>query len=89
MPGHEFSSLCEELLEAGLPAEFPAVIVSRATAPDQRHQYTTVAALDSLPRLASPSILLLGWALQGAEGKQSVEEEPAAIACAELMLASE
>ena len=51
MPGHEFSSLRGELLEAGLPAEFPAVIVSRATAPDQRHQYTTVAALDSLPRL--------------------------------------
>lgn len=89
MPGHEFGRLREELLEAGLPPDFPAVIVSRATAPDQRHQYTTVGALDSLPRLESPSILLLGWALQGAEGKPSVEEEPAAIACAELMLASE
>ena len=89
MPGHEFSSLRGDLLEAGLPAEFPAVIVSRATASDQRHRYTTVGALDSLPRLESPSILLLGWALKGAEEKLSVEEESAAIACAELMLASE
>jgi siroheme synthase len=83
MPGHEFTNLREELLEAGLPPDVPAVIVSRATEPGQRHQYTTVGHLDSLPRLESPSILLMGWALEGAA------EKSRAIDCAELMLASE
>ncbi|MGD0962412.1 MAG: uroporphyrinogen-III C-methyltransferase [Candidatus Acidiferrales bacterium] len=83
MPGHEFSNLRAELLEAGLPGAVPAVVVSRATAQDQRHQYTTVGDLDSLPRLESPSILLMGWSLQGAGEKSRT------IDYAELMLASE
>jgi siroheme synthase len=83
MPGHEFAELRVELLEAGLPGEVPAVIVSRATTADQRHQYTTVGNLDSLPRLESPSILLIGWALEGAD------EKSRALGCAELMLASD
>jgi len=89
MPGHEFSNLREELLEAGLSRDVPAVIVSRATTPHQRHQFTTVGNLDSLPQLESPSILLMGWALEGS-GKKSREEAVShAIDCAELMLASE
>lgn len=83
MPGHEFSNLREELLEAGLSRDVPAVIVSRATTPHQRHQFTTVGNLDSLPQLESPSILLMGWALGGAGDVSH------AIDCAELMLASE
>jgi uroporphyrin-III C-methyltransferase len=89
MPGHEFSSLREDLLEAGLPAEFPAVIVSRATAPDERHQFTTVGQLHSLPRFESPSILLLGRALKGVEENYRGEEASSAIDYAELLLASE
>ena len=39
MPGHDFTTLRNELIGAGLPVAIPAVIVSRATAPDQRrHQ---------------------------------------------------
>ncbi len=89
MPGHEFSNLREELLEAGLSRDVPAVIVSRATTPDQRHQFTTVGNLDSLPQLESPSILLMGWALEGAGEKARLEAVSRAIECAELMLASE
>jgi uroporphyrin-III C-methyltransferase len=88
MPGHEFGNLREELLEAGLPGEVPAVIVSRATTPDQRHQYTTVGDLAALPRLESPSILLLGWALRGAEEKPRADDTSRAIDYAELILAS-
>jgi uroporphyrin-III C-methyltransferase len=91
MPGRNFSGLRGELLEAGLPGEVPAVIVSRATSPEQCHHYTTVANLHLLPRLESPSVLLLGWALESA-GEQSGarrEEASHAIDCAELMLASE
>jgi uroporphyrin-III C-methyltransferase len=89
MPGHEFSNLREELLEAGLSRDVPAMIVSRATTPDQRHQFTTVGNLDSLPHLESPSILLMGWALEGAGEKSREEAVSHAIDCAELMLASE
>jgi uroporphyrin-III C-methyltransferase len=83
MPGHEFASFRDELLEAGLPTGFPAVIVSRATSSDQRHQFTTVGNLDSLPRFESPAILLMGWSLEQAA------EKARAIDYAELMLASE
>jgi len=89
MPGHEFSSIRQELLEAGLSRDVPAVIVSRATAPDQRHQFTTVGNLDTLPQLESPSILLMGWALEGAGEKSRAETMSRAIDCAELMLTSE
>ena len=89
MPGHEFNNLRKELLEAGLSRDVPAVIVSRATTPEQRHQFTTVGNLDSLPELESPSILLMGWALEGAGEKSREEDVSHAIDCAELMLASE
>lgn len=65
MPGHEFAALREELLGAGLPGDLPAVLVSRATTPEQRTQYTTIENLVSLQRLKAPSILLIGRSLEG------------------------
>jgi len=81
--------LREELLEAGLPPEVPAVIVSRATAPDQRHQYTTIGKLDVLPRLEPPSILLLGWTLAATGSKSLAGDASRAFDYAELILARE
>jgi uroporphyrin-III C-methyltransferase len=89
MPGHDFSALRQELLDAGLPGEIPAAIVSRATTAEQRQQFTTVGNLDKLTGLASPSILLIGRALEGAAEKPRAESIAHAIECAELMLASE
>jgi uroporphyrin-III C-methyltransferase len=89
MPGHEFRNLRDELLEAGVMGEMPAVIVSRATSPNQCHQYTTVAHLDLLAHMESPSILLIGWALESAGEKPRDKSLSDAIDCAELMLASE
>ena len=63
MPGHDFNILRTELIGAGLPAAIPAVIVSRATAPDQRHKSSTLENLAKLPRMDSPAVLLIGWAL--------------------------
>src|SRR5579862_6843966 len=37
MPGHDFTTLRDKLIGAGLPNAIPAVIVSRATTPAQRH----------------------------------------------------
>jgi uroporphyrin-III C-methyltransferase len=66
MPGHDFAGLRDELLAAGLDEDIPAAIVSHATTPQQRHQYTTLAELDKLPRMHSPSILLIGRVLEDA-----------------------
>lgn len=89
MPGHEFGNLRAELLEAGLSPEIPAVIVSRASTPDQRHQFTTLADLNALPRFDSPSILLIGRSLEDSSRKLALERISHAIDTAELMLSSD
>ncbi|MGH9713874.1 MAG: uroporphyrinogen-III C-methyltransferase [Candidatus Acidiferrales bacterium] len=66
MPGHDFTALASELLDAGLSPSTPAVIVSRATAADQREWSATLAELSTAPRLGTPSILLIGRSLERA-----------------------
>lgn len=60
MPGRNLSSLRRNLLDAGFAPDLPAVIVSRASTPEQREWPTTLAELDSAPTMDAPSILLLG-----------------------------
>lgn len=60
MPGRDLPTLRRELLAAGFAPDFPAVIVSRASTPEQREWATTVAGLDQAPPFDPPSILLLG-----------------------------
>jgi uroporphyrin-III C-methyltransferase len=66
MPGHDFASLRTQLLAAGCAADVPAALVSRATAPDERYRFSTVGALDKLPPMDSPAILLVGRSLNSA-----------------------
>lgn len=89
MPGQEFGGLRQQLLEAGLPSETPAVIVSRATTAEQRQQFTTVGDLASLPRFEAPSILLIGRSLEGANAKARVEKLSRTSDYPELILAKE
>jgi uroporphyrin-III C-methyltransferase len=63
MPGRNLSRLRQEFLEAGLPPDFPAVIVSKASTPEQREWPTTLAELDNALEMEAPSILLLGRSL--------------------------
>ena len=88
MPGHEFSSLRRELLDAGLPAEIPAAVVSCATTPEERHHFATIGELTRLPRLESPSILLIGKSLQSAQEKSRAGSLSRALEYADLILAS-
>ena len=73
MPGHEFGAFAGELLAAGLPAETPSVIVSRATAPDEHRHWTTLGQLRHAPHMKSPTILLIGRSLQRAGSEIDVE----------------
>jgi uroporphyrin-III C-methyltransferase len=73
MPGRDLSALRNELLEAGLPAETPAAIVSRVTAPQQREWLTTIGNLNSLPAVEAPSLLLIGRPLERAQISATAE----------------
>jgi uroporphyrin-III C-methyltransferase len=71
MPGRSLSRLRQELLDAGLPPDFPAVIVSKASSPEQREWPTTLGELDTAPQMEAPSILLLGHSLARATQNSS------------------
>jgi uroporphyrin-III C-methyltransferase len=73
MPGRNLTALRDELIEAGLPLDIPAAIVSRVASPGQRESLTTLGKLDFLPAVESPSILLIGRALESANQHASLE----------------
>lgn len=60
MPGRNYTELSEKLRAAGLAAETPCAIVSRATTPDQRTHVARIGDLASSPQLASPVLLIVG-----------------------------
>jgi uroporphyrin-III C-methyltransferase len=60
MPGSNFETLCEQLLQAGLPPHTPCTLVSRAGRADQRILYTELSALEESDRLPAPTLLLIG-----------------------------
>jgi uroporphyrin-III C-methyltransferase len=64
MPGRNFAALEKELLDAGLDADTPAAIVSRASTPDQCEFRTTLGNLTSAPPMEAPAILLIGRSLE-------------------------
>jgi uroporphyrin-III C-methyltransferase len=89
MPGHEFSQLRDDLLASGLAPETPAVIVSRASTPEQREQFTTVGNLTSVTHFEAPSVLLIGRSLEGTDEKTRLTKSSQALQSAALTLSSE
>ncbi|HVB87559.1 MAG TPA: uroporphyrinogen-III C-methyltransferase [Candidatus Dormibacteraeota bacterium] len=88
MPGKDFEKLREQLLAAGLPPEIPAAVVSRAASAEQSVQCATLGGLNSLPRVAAPSILLVGWSLDAAVRRHLAANTASLLAEAELILSS-
>ncbi|HXQ25867.1 MAG TPA: uroporphyrinogen-III C-methyltransferase [Candidatus Acidoferrales bacterium] len=88
MPGNDFASLRKELLAAGLDPAIPAVIVSHATTPRQQHRSTTLGALDTLPHMESPAVLLIGRSLDRAHRRSKSDAVSLAFEEAELILSS-
>lgn len=75
MPGHGLAGLRDELLQAGLAADTPAIIVSNATTRRQRHRETTLAEIADGPRLEAPSVLLIGRALDRTSRSAAASKE--------------
>ena len=60
MPGQNYSEIAAKLKAAGLAADTPCAIISRATTKHQQTHRTTVAELTRSPHLASPTLLVVG-----------------------------
>jgi uroporphyrin-III C-methyltransferase len=60
MPGQNYNGLSAKLRAAGLAGETPCAVISRASSPQQRTHITTISELKSAPRLASPTLLVVG-----------------------------
>lgn len=71
MPGGRLEKISSELLRAGLPADTPSVVVSRATAPEELAHVSTLAELSGLTGIELPAILLIGRSLAPAAARAS------------------
>src|SRR5216683_8421674 len=60
MPGNRYAELGAELQAAGIGAEIPCVVISRATTKDEAILRTTVGKLPACPAAESPSLLVVG-----------------------------
>lgn len=60
MPGAHYGEVAERLIENGIAAETPCVIVSHATRAEQQIRWSNLAALTDSDRLPAPSLLLVG-----------------------------
>ena len=60
MPGTHYGEVAERLIENGISAETPCVIVSHATRAEQRVRCSNLMALSDGDQLPAPSLLLVG-----------------------------
>lgn len=60
MPGQNYSEVAAKLRAAGLAGETPCAVISRATTPQQQMQRSTIAELNGSPKLAAPTLLVVG-----------------------------
>lgn len=60
MPGQNYAALSVKLRAAGLSAETPCAVVSRASTPRQQTHRTTISELANAPHLDSPTLLVIG-----------------------------
>lgn len=60
MPGQNYSDVAAKLKSAGLAANTPCAIVSAATTGHERTHLVTIAELHRTPKLAAPTLLIVG-----------------------------
>ncbi|MGA7139289.1 MAG: uroporphyrinogen-III C-methyltransferase [Terriglobales bacterium] len=74
MPGRNYSDIAKRLTSAGLPAETPCAVISRASTKYQRTHRTTLLDLHRAPQLAAPTLLVVGEVVRLADPAAVVEE---------------
>ncbi|HTU50567.1 MAG TPA: siroheme synthase CysG [Acidobacteriaceae bacterium] len=63
MPGRDLRALAWDMLQAGLPAELPIIVMSHVSLPDEDSRRTTLAGLGELEPGPAPMLILAGWPL--------------------------
>jgi uroporphyrin-III C-methyltransferase len=67
MPGQDYAGIANRLTAAGFAQSTPSAIISRATTPHQQVHITTISSLPHSPRLAAPTLLVVGEAVKFAD----------------------
>jgi uroporphyrin-III C-methyltransferase len=67
MPGHDYAGVAQRLADSGFTPETSCAIISRATTPEQQVHRTTISHLHQAPRLAAPTLLVVGDVVKLAE----------------------
>ena len=86
MPGNNFSRLRGELLAAGLSADTPAVLMSHIGMPEQQQRFATLADLDKLPPLETPSVLIIGRTLDRVGRREELADTAHSMDAVSLLL---
>jgi uroporphyrin-III C-methyltransferase len=73
MPGQNYSEVAAKLKAAGLTGQTPCAVISRASTPQQRTHRTTIAELVEAPRLAAPTLLVVGEVVRLADPRLLAE----------------
>jgi uroporphyrin-III C-methyltransferase len=73
MPGQKYSQIAKRLISAGLDAQTPCAVISRATTKYQQTHRTTVSKLHRAPQLVSPTLLVVGEVVRFAEPAALIE----------------
>jgi uroporphyrin-III C-methyltransferase len=60
MPGPDYTGVSHWLVESGIAAETPCLVISKASQREQSARITTLSRLASLPPLPAPALLLVG-----------------------------
>jgi uroporphyrin-III C-methyltransferase len=60
MPGTDYAEVAARLLDAGLGADIPCVVISQATRTDQKILWSNIGALFHQQRLPAPALLIVG-----------------------------
>ncbi len=74
MPGQKYADIAKRLIMAGLAAETPCAVISRATTSFQRTHRTTLFGLHRAPQLASPTLLIVGEVVRLSDPAVMVDE---------------
>ncbi len=67
MPGQDYSNVAAKLRASGLAGDTPCAVISRATTPQQRTHRSTITQLHILPKLATPTLLVVGEVVRFAD----------------------
>jgi len=60
MPGPDYAEVSRWLIDSGIVAETPCLVISKASQREQAICFNTVSSLVSLPPLAAPALLIVG-----------------------------